>query len=390
MKKLLFLILTVSLTLSMVVAVSAATFTTTLGGRIAWDYFTGDDAVKNDHIFLDNSGLKMQLKETVSDEATGTWGAIGAKLDGWANGNVDTQTTSVHNIYDFGINKFLGSNFNIWYTNWENENAKRGQDRIRDIALGKYNEDHVFDNTIYNSINIDYNSEYFVVNLGYVPDKGSMTNSEQDGLTDLAQAVISQLDAVADADIIAKIKADDSNYKHKDVTTYDKYNISTGSFTYKFEGGSDIYAGYFSKGNGDLESTVGGDFKVGSITFKADYLNLNPKADGKDSVSQTQVAAYFDAIKLDIAVLLDDKYTFGVDGGTGWQIRYNGLLDGKFTIAYRGLNAEDDADQLTKNLTDFYIGYKYGIFETRLGAGTIGKGNSKQDIVYASVYASFW
>ena len=386
MKKLLVLVLAVVLTLSLVAVVSAATFDPFVGGRVTWAYLSSD-ATENTPDTVGNSGLKMLLKGKIKDDATGTWASIGAKLDGWAgSGTPNTYA----NLYDFGIDKIGGSNFYAWYTNWENENAKRGQDRIRDIGIAKFHSDPNFDHALANSVNIDYKSDNFILNLGYVPNKRSATTL---ALSSAAQAQITSIQGgslTADEQnaLLASIVNDPANYVA--TSTWADKNEAIAAFTVKFDGGN-VHGGYydgFDNGAPITETNVGAEFKAGIVTLKADYTTKSPKVG--DAVSEIQAAVSFDELKLDFTVLMDDKYTFATDGGMGYQVRYSGLADGKFTIAYRALTADNDNDAKKSDLTDFYIGYKFGVFETRLGFGTQGSGAGANDVVYAGVYASLW
>jgi len=353
MKKLFVLALAVVLTLSLTAVASAATFDPYIGGRITWSYVESDHKdYDGNPVHLDNSGIKLLLKGKVTHEETGTWGAIGAKIDGWPNDEKGLNGPNA--IYDFGINNIGGSNFSIWYSNWENENMNRGQGRIHDSAPAKYHEDFLFDRDMANVIGIDYKTDKLAVNFGYVPDEN--------------------------------IKGDND------------FQIA---FTYNFDGGK-VHAGYWSsavttdydnkKGYKVKEYIIGGEFKAGFGTIKADYITLDRDDEklksGKvyDGGSLAQVNVSFDDLKFDVTLVYDDGYKFKNDGGYGYQIRYTGFDN--ITLAYRAFEADKKVDE-HENFTDFYIGYKYGIFETRLGYGTVGEGKDN-DRLYASVYISFW
>ena len=362
MKKLFVLALAVVLTLSLTAVASAATFDPYIGGRITWSYVESDHKdYDGNPVHLDNSGIKLLLKGKVTHEETGTWGAIGAKIDGWPNDEGDLNGPNA--IYDFGINNIGGSNFSIWYSNWENENMNRGQGRIHDSAPAKYHEDFLFDRDMANVIGIDYKTDKLAVNFGYVPDENK-NNGDND------------------------------------------FQIA---FTYNFDGGK-VHAGYWSSAADKdwfqypqvqvnntkpvevKEYIIGGEFKAGFGTIKADYITLDCddiKYNGNkvyDGGSLAQVNVSFDDLKFDVTLVYDDGYKFKTDGGYGYQIRYTGFDN--ITLAYRAFEADKKVDE-HENFTDFYIGYKYGIFETRLGYGTVGEGKDN-DRLYASVYISFW
>ena len=362
MKKLFVLALAVVLTLSLTAVASAATFDPYIGGRITWSYVESDHKdYDGNPVHLDNSGIKLLLKGKVTHEETGTWGAIGAKIDGWPNDEGGLNGPNA--IYDFGINNIGGSNFSIWYSNWENENMNRGQGRIHDSAPAKYHEDFLFDRDMANVIGIDYKTDKLAVNFGYVPDENILGDND--------------------------------------------FQIA---FTYNFDGGK-VHAGYWSSAavvsvsstiNNVLDTDskfcevkeyiIGGEFKAGFGTIKADYITLDcddiELKTGKvyDGGSLAQVNVSFDDLKFDVTLVYDDGYKFKNDGGYGYQIRYTGFDN--ITLAYRAFEADKKVDE-HENFTDFYIGYKYGIFETRLGYGTVGEGKDN-DRLYASVYISFW
>lgn len=382
MKKLLVLALAVMLILSVTVVASAATFDPYIGGRITWAYIdSDDDAKKDEHTTTKNSGIKMLLKGRVSDEETGTWGAIGAQIDGWPN---DRELSGPKAIYDFGVNNLADSNFSLWYTNWENENAKRGQDRLRGLDYAMYHRDPMFDHALADAIGIDYKTDNVVINFGFVPDKKAYKN-----LKASVQTQLDNIDKQLKDGTITPAEARDQKYNltedpaSYDSGVYDKNEMIIAA-TYKFDGGN-VHAGHYIAPSEDTETIIGAEYQFGFGTIKADYLTADPKSG--DSTSQAQAAIFFDDLKFDITLLMDDKYTFGTDGGLGYQIRYTGI--DKVTIGYAALEAEDDADK-KDNMTDFFIGYKFGVLETRIGAGTKGDGKTKENITYVSAYASFW
>lgn len=346
MKKFLVLTLSVVLVLSLTVVASAATFDPYIGGRLTWSY-VDSDARENDPVGYGNSGIKMLLKGRVSDEETGTWGALGAKIDGWPDNPGKTLNTS--SIYEFGIDGVGGSSFNIWYSNFENEKGNRGQNRIYNIDPLQTHEDCVFDLDLTdNVIGIDYVTDNVVINVGYEPNKA---NDEADNIMSIAG-------------------------------------------TFRFDGG-DVHVGYFSgyhytRPDKFDEINVGGTFKLGFGTIKADYLDYSP--DQGDSGSIIQAGVSFDALKLDVTVAMDDKYVFATDGGMIYQIKYSPIDN--LTFCYRAAEAKEDADE-QQNFTNFYVGYNYGVIEARLGMATSGEdnkatGEEQEDMVYASCYVSFW
>lgn len=388
MKKLLVLALAVMLILSLTVVASAATFDPYVGGRITWAYISSD-STKNDPVTLNNSGIKMLLQGKIKDEATGTWGTIGAKIDGWPN---DGALNGPNAIYDFGINNIGGSNFSLWYTNWENQNMKRGQGRVYDVGPVQYHEDPMFDHAPGNVIGIDYKTDNVIVNIGYVPDK-MVGSSLFDATGTFVPVKSNRINAMIDK------------------------NEMLAAATFKFDGG-DVHFGYYD-GKKDVdadpydldddddtltqayESTeinVGAEFKLGFGSIKVDYVTMDlgddaygnsPKDDfDYDGGDIVQAAVFFDELKFDVTLISDSEYKFRTDGGMGYQIRYTGINDGKVILGYKAMEADNKADE-SLNFTDAYIGFKYGIFDTRIGVGTKGEANNN-DFVYASLYAGFW
>ena len=379
MKKLLVLALSVVLVLSLTVVASAATFDPYIGGRITWAYIDSD-AREDDPVQYDKSGIKMLLRGRISDEATGTWGAIGAKIDGWAEGEGRSLGTS--SIYDFGINNIGGSNFSIWYSNWENENMNRGLGKVYDANPVQYHEDFMFDHDMNNVIGIDYKTDNLIINFGYCPDKKTYKTVKSS-----VQAELDEIDNDLNMSDEEKELEKDSILRYYGDKAYDTKvwddNAMQIAATYLFDGG-DVHVGHYIDPEEWNDSIIGCAFDVGFGTIRADHLIHSP--DDDDSSSITQACVSFDALNFDITLVMDDKYRFDTDGGYGYQIRYTGIEN--VTLCYRAMEAEDKIDE-DLNFTDLYVGYKYGVLETRLGFATEGEGDDN-DFVYASVYASFW
>ena len=373
MKKFLVLALVVVLTLSLTVVASAATFDPYVGGRITWIY-ADSDARKDNPVYYGPSGIKLLMKGKVSDEATGTWGALGAKIDGWADGSNGESSSSLNtnSIYEFGINNIGGSNLNLWYSNFENEKGNRGQGKIYDIDPLQTHDDCMFDRDLSNVIGIDYVTDNVVVNFGYVPDKNSLKNNTMS--------------------IAATFNFDGGNvhFGYWD----DLLNLKTGTIlnpnTNKVE---DVKEDFEAN-----EINVGAEMKLGFGTIKVDYLTLDVGKNksgvkyGWKGGSIIQAGVFVDAIKLGVTVAVDDKYYFRTDGGFAYEIKY--LPIDNLTLCYRAREADKKADEQS-NMTNFYVGYKYGVIESRIGFATNGeddKANNKkqEDIVYASCYVSFW
>ncbi|NLY75677.1 MAG: hypothetical protein GX075_10265 [Firmicutes bacterium] len=347
MKKLLVLALAMVLTFSLAVAASAATLDPYVGGRITWSY-VDSDARENMPSGVYNSGIKLLLKGTVKDEETGSWGTIGAKLDAWPlNGYYEDPVKhndkglAVSGIYEFGINGVGGSNFNIWYTNFENEKGNQGMDRMWGIDPLQTHTDCMFDRDLTdNVLGIDYVTDTVEVNFAY-------------GLN-----------------------------------TYDKDKDNEMSIaaTFKFDGG-DIHVGHYNDKDGFSEINVGGSYKLGFGTIKADYLNASVDTPGAEDASIIQVGASVDAINFEAMVGMDDGYQFA-EGGLLYDLKFKPIDN--VTLCYRAAQADEEADE-ENNYTNFYVGYKYGVIEARLGTYTKAADTpSEEEGVYASCYVSFW
>ncbi|HBF39205.1 MAG TPA: hypothetical protein DDW50_18030 [Firmicutes bacterium] len=391
MKKLIVLFLVVVFTLSVAITASASTFNPFCGGRIVWSYIDSDaknstdnnnEDWKDNPVSLNHGGLKLLLRESLSDDATGTWANIGFRADGWPNekyqsddGTVNKGTAPLNGnsintttIYDFGWKKIGGSHFNLWYSNWESETTNIGQGRIYEVYPTQFNEDPMFDRDASHCIDLDYIDDNLQVSYIYEPNKNDVDKN--------------------------------NNYF---------------AVIYKFDGG-DAHAGYYNGQTGYTKSgassdtqfnsseyIVGTKFKAGPISAQVDYLNMDMKEDvdgndcpwDKGSIASADIS--YDPAKFDVTLISDDKYHFHTNGGYGYQARYSGFCDGKLSLVYKTMVADKDIDATgirghleTGNFSTAYIGYKYGIFETRLGWGNHGKDDGKDDYVFASVYANFW
>jgi hypothetical protein len=331
MKKLLVLALAVVLTLSLTVVATAATFDPYVGGVFQLTYL-GDDANEDTPIQLledgDRSMVKAYVTGTVKDEETNTWAKIGARLHAWSAG------ADYNPVFEAGI-KQIGDALDIWYTNDENDKTLRGQERLYYAEPHKFGPDPIFCHRVGNVLGFDYGSDMVDVNVTYKPNK----------------------------------------------TNDDASNEIGAAITVKFDAGK-VYFGTFSDEDKDSDSIVGGEFKAGFGTIKADYFMDSP--DGGDDTSLIQAAASIDAINLNVTVLVDDKYVFETDGGTGFGIEYTGVEN--FTFGYKALTASEDADE-DGNLSDIYVGYKWGIFNTRIGSAKMGDGDN---FVYATAQVNMW
>ena len=346
MKKLLVVALVVVLTLSLTVVASAAALDAYVGGRICWSY-VDSDARENMPSGVYNSGIKLLLKGTVKDEETGSWGTIGAKLDSWPlNGyysetvDHDDKTLAVNGIYEFGIDGVGGSNFNVWYTNFENEKGNQGMARMYNIDVLGSHTDCMFDKDLTdNVLGVDYVTDTVKVNLAY------------------------------------------------GFNTYDENNDNEISIaaTFKFDGG-DVHVGSYSDKAGNSEINVGGSYALGFGTIKADYVSSSFDAAGVEDISVIQIGASVDAINFEAMVGMDDGYQFA-DGGLLYELKYKPMDN--VTLCYRAAQADEKADE-ADNYTNFYVGYNYGVIEARAGMFSKGVDANEDDGVYASCYVSFW
>jgi hypothetical protein len=392
LKKLIVLFLVVVFTFTLAMTASASVFNPFCGGRVVWSYINSDatDDLKDNPVTLNHGGIKLLLRESLSDEATGTWANIGFKADGWPNdttAGAKDNSINTTSIYDFGWKKIGGSKFNIWYSSWESEATNIGQGKIYNVYPTQFNEDNVFDRDASHCITIDYLGDNLVLSAIYEPDKTASIDE----------------------------------------------NRAYFAATYKFDGG-DVHAGYFkgdtsysgylpigattttTVSSRSTEMIVGAAAKLGSISTKIDYLKTDMdqikelkyngtinKETGKwidcpyDGGNIIQANVSFDDLKFDVTLIKDSKYMFPTDGGKGYQVRYSGFCDGKLSLVYKAMTADDDKDATgtkgsleTGNFSTAYIGYKFGIFETRLGMGSHGKDSGKDDYAFASCYANFW
>jgi hypothetical protein len=327
LKKLSVIMLALAMTLSMAVVASAAEFSPYIGGEFQLTYW-GAKEDKDAPLFTqrkegdgDWARYKVMLTGTVEDEETGTWAKIGAKLTTW-NHVVDDKGVVAHRIYEAGI-KGIGGILDIWYTNDENNNFKRGQIPIWKVGGAKFGGDPMMGAWI-GGINpapgdilgFDFNFDNAALNLGYRLNKGSK-----------------------DAD-----------------------NEIRAAGTYNFDAGS----AHFSFGNnegGDTIVVVGGNYGLGFGTIEADVVQVSP--DKGDSSMALQVAASIDDFGLKQTLVYDDKIYFNRKGGYGVALEYTGF--GDFVLGAKMLTASKKVDE-GNNVTDFYVGYNYGVFETRLGS----------------------
>jgi hypothetical protein len=343
LKKLSVILLALAMTLSLAVVASAANFEPYLGGEFQLNYW-GDDAHKYNRLDLEGSWgtyarFKLMLTGTVEDEETGTWAKIGTKLSTWnvSNGN-STDDHHYVPIYEAGI-KGIGGVLDIWYTNDEYANAKRGQIPLW-TPMAKFGGDPIFDKAPGNIIAADYNSGNVTFNFGIDLNKGSKDNS----------------------------------------------NLIITASTFKFDDGQ-VHSAFQSDTGKDTIMLVGGQYALGFGTIAADFRLDSFDDKDADDKSVFQAAISLDDLGLKATLVADQKYLFPKDGGFGVGLEYTGFEN--FVIGAKMLQASDDADKNNDNaITDFFVGYNYGVFETRIGSAKIGKDG--KSVFYAAAHVGMW
>ena len=363
MKKLSVILLALAMTLSLAVVASAAEFSPYLGGEFQLMYWREKEKDPYEYapFRLEDNGTyaryKVMLTGVVEDEETGTWAKIGAKLSTWnpkaiemdkekvkAANNADEfndafsygDAVAATKIYEAGIKGLFDGVLDIWYTNDEYANAKRGQIFLDTTPIGKFGGDPVLGDGPGDMFAFDLNFDSAKINFGI-----------------------------------------DMNKTSKDVD-----NAMIGAGTLFFDGG-EAYVGYYKQENKDTKMVVGGSYDFDIVTIKADYYQESP--DGKDSVNQIQVAGTLNDFGLKATVLVDGKKRFQTDGGYGVGVEYTGFEN--FVLGARLINAKDKADE-GSNLQDIYVGYNFGVFETRVGVGKEGKDGDS--IFYAAAHVGMW
>jgi hypothetical protein len=327
LKKLSVILLALAMTLSLAAVAAAAEFAPYIGGEFQLTYWGEKDVyptkLRTDNP-IDYARYKVMLTGVAEDEETGTWAKIGYKLSEWG----DNQ------IFEGGIKGIAGV-LDIWYTNDEYANAKRGQIFL-DTPIAKFGGDPVFGHGPGDVLGFDLNLDSAKVNLGYSVNKPNKDSS----------------------------------------------NLIIGAGTIFFDGG-EAYAAYEKEANKNTKMVVGGSYALDFVTINADFYQESPNKG--DSVNQIQVAGALNDFGLKATVLVDGKKRFAKDGGFGVGVEYTGIEN--IVLGARMINAKDKADE-GNNLQDFYVGYNYGVFETRVGVGKAGKDGDS--IFYAAAHVGMW
>ena len=331
MKKLLVLVLAVVLTLSLAVVASAATFSPYVGGEFQLNYspdFYGDDTpLASEYNDANGARVKGYVTGTVEDKDTNTWAKIGYKFTSWNYSGIvadSTGKTGTHwdEVYEAGV-KGIGGLLDIWYTNDECNDADRGQVPLVQNWY-KFGGDPVFDKGPNHSISFHANNEAVDAALIYTLNKTEKN----------------QIDIAG---------------------------------TYKFDGGN-VWVAYEAqdKTTNDTQTAAGVVYKLGFGTIKVDYSVWS--ADKVDDTSTIQANLDFNG-KFDVTVLYDNKHFLANDGGIGFGANWN--ITDKLYIGGRSLTTSDAVDKTSNNnQTVAYLGVKYGVFDTRIGAASVADGDN--------------
>ena len=371
MKKLSVILLALAMTLSLAAVASAANFEPYLGGEFQVTY-NGAEDVKDTPIDIENGGtwarFKLMLTGTVEDEETGTWAKIGAKLHTWGEGRAP--------IYEAGIKGLFDGTLDVWFNGHEYENAKRGQIPLW-TPMAKFGGDPLFDAAPGNVFAFDYNSGNITFNLGYDlnkptfdPDKllGKSKNTIITAATlnfDMGKAHFAyqgKTASITDEDVI--VAFDETRF------------LVGGELAFDF---GTIALDYHSVNHSNDDELVkaGNDGKKFDVTKSALQAAISLNDLGLKGTFVLDQGAYFsgDALK-------DDKF-----GGMGFGIEYTGIEN--LTIGARMMQA-DEKEYESKDMTDIYVGYKFGVFDTRVGVYKVEGENDGDNVFYAAAHVGMW
>lgn len=378
MKKLSVILLALAMTLSLAVVASAANFEPYLGGEFQVTYIGAED-VEDTPIYVENGGtwarFKLMLTGTVEDEETGTWAKIGAKLHTWGEGRAP--------IYEAGIKGLFDGTLDVWFNGHEYENAKRGQIPLW-TPMAKFGGDPLFDAAPGNVFAFDYNSGNITFNLGYDLNKPTFDSEKL-------------------------LKEYKGKYKGKNtIITAATLNFDMGKAHFAYQGKTvSITEDDVTVPLDETRFLVGGELAFDFGTIALDYHSVNLSNDDE------AVKAYNDGNKVDVtksalqaAISLNDlglKGTFVLDkgayfsnaddddddkfGGMGFGIEYTGIEN--LTIGARMMRA-DKKEYESKDMTDIYVGYKFGVFDTRVGVYKVEGENDGDNVFYAAAHVGMW
>jgi len=358
LKKLSVILLALALTFSLAAVAAAANFDPYLGGEFQVIYngtkvdADGKPDKDGDVINpIDTEGswgtwarFKLMLTGTVEDEETGTWALIGARLSTWNfNNDVSDDVAGLQGsdhaiipIYQAGIKGLLDGTLDIWYNDHEYENAKRGQIPLW-TPMAKFGGDPLFDNAPEGVFAADYNSGNVTVNFGVDINKGSKDNDP----------------------------------------------LFIGAGTFAFDAG-EFRAAFLSEQSSDARFLVGGAYELDFGKIEADFLQNSP--DKGDDTSAFQASISLADLGLKGIFVYDDGITFA-DGGLGFGVEFTGIED--VVLGARMMLADKKEDE-GANFNDFYAGYNFGIFETRVGMYTTPEADYDDGVFYAAAHVGMW
>ena len=367
MKKLSVILLALAMTLSLAVVASAANFEPYLGGEFQVTY-NGAEDVEDTPIDIENGGtwarFKLMLTGTVEDEETGTWAKIGAKLHTWGEGRAP--------IYEAGIKGLFDGTLDVWFNGHEYENAKRGQIPLW-TPMAKFGGDPLFDAAPGNVFAFDYNSGNITFNLGYNLNKAVADYKDSKNLIitagtlnfDMGKAHFAFQSTTSNVELfdVIEIPTDETRF------------LIGGELALDF---GTIYLDYHSVSNSnDDELVKAGLGEKYDITKSAVQAAISLNDLGLKGTFVLDQGAYFsgDALK-------DDKF-----GGMGFGIEYTGIEN--LTIGARMMQA-DEKEYESKDMTDIYVGYKFGVFDTRVGVYKVEGENDGDNVFYAAAHVGMW
>jgi hypothetical protein len=378
LKKLLVLALALVLTLGIAAMASAATFSPYVGGEYEFSYSNANDDAPVSSFEGDAFGAryKAYVTGTAEDKDTGTWAKIGSRATTWGAANAS--------IFEAGIKNVGGSKLNIWYTNDENDNVKRGQNQLLEGGwykfVGSGAGDPLMDQGPGNVLGIDYNGDNVVINFLYGFNK--QTYSGYDAFTGTANAVSGVEGNVAGLAGTFKFDGGDVHFSYY----VDGGKETTGVYN-EFDSTITDPAKQVQTIHGVTRAEVGAQFKVGSGNIQADYINFSYD-DDTDSNGYFQADATFG--KLDVVLLYDNKTYFPTDGGFGVGVSYN--FTDKLYVGVKDALPNKEKDNTATgflNGSNVYVGYIYGIFNTRVGVYTPND-DTQDPITYLATWVGMW
>lgn len=344
MKKLFVILLAVALTLSLAAVASAATFSPYVGGELQLTYMS-NAASSDNPIFAGNGGnsmMKAYVQGKVEDADTNTWAQIGAKLTCWTwiwNNPSDPKTPFGWDLlYSAGV-KQVGGVMDIQYSTDDYETTLRGQTPLYRDGIAKFGGDPFFVNRLNHAFGFDVNTDNMTVNVGVT------------------------------AGIV------DNGYNNTPVVYDGLFKKFVVAGTFKFDAGK-VHVGYASLGTNNSNMIVGGEFKLGFGTLKADYYMVNTAT----STSTFQAGVSFDEMKLAATLMYDMKqWNPAKDSTIGLGVEYSGI--DKLTLGMKYFMLDDAAYEV-------YGIVKAGIFDVRPGYAK--QSGVQNGFFYLALHAGLW